>query len=90
MSTSSPLVYTHMYRWHGEYYGRRCAIVKLSQCGRDRNGVPIHNTGHESIAIEFEDGTRIEAQRQQVMWLGSKQAKQVEAKAKRMHERTTP
>ena len=75
--------YEYVFRWHGPHYGRRCAIVALSRVGRDRNGGPVHNTGSESIAIEFEDGTRVEAQRQQVLLIGSVQARQVMAKAAR-------
>lgn len=77
------MTYDYVYRWHGEHYGRRCAIVALSRVMNDHNRRPIHNTGSESVALEFEDGTRIAGERQQVLLLGSKQARQVLAKAAR-------
>jgi hypothetical protein len=74
------VTYDYVYRWHGPHYGRRCAIVALSKVMNDHNRRPIHNTGSESVAIEFEDGTRVAAERQQLLLLGSKQARQVLAR----------
>ena len=60
-----PMVYRHADR--PDLQGRLCRIVRFGERQFWRDGSPKMGTMGESVAVEFEDGTRVEAMRNAVI-----------------------
>lgn len=76
------MIFDHVFRYRTSRYGQRCRILALSPISRDRLGKPIHHCGEESCAVEFEDGTREEVRREQLLRADSALGRRVVQKAK--------
>jgi hypothetical protein len=65
----------------GPHFGKRCRIVSVKPLERNRHGKTIVHMGDESVLVQFEDGTRGDVLRRQILREGGLQARQIRAKA---------
>lgn len=64
----------------GAHFGKRCRIVSVKPLERDSRGKTMVHIGDESVMVRFDDGTRVDVMRRQILREGGLQARQILAK----------